>query len=148
MGKVIILSGVSGSGKSSFANGLGRTYKVSADYFFLVSGEYRFDPAKLADAHAFCFRSFLSAMREGFETIVVDNTNTTAVEIAPYVLGAQAHDYSVQIITVAVPEDALEACAARNAHGVSLQGIRAQWERLQSRQLPPWWEHETVEARF
>lgn len=148
MGKVIILSGVSGSGKSSFAKGLERAYKVSADYFFMVQGEYRFDPAKLADAHAFCFRQFLDALQQGVSTLVVDNTNTTVMEISPYVLGAQAFGYSPKVITVAVPESALEACAARNSHGVSLQGIRAQWERLQGRQLPPWWEHEAVEARF
>lgn len=154
MSKVIILSGVSGAGKSSFvpSDVTGEAEVVSADHFFLVKGEYRFDPSKLADAHAECFRRYISALIAGVtlgrNAVIVDNTNTTAVEIAPYVLGAQAYGYSPKIITVNVPESALEACAARNRHGVSLQGIRAQWERLQARQLPPWWEHETVEARF
>jgi predicted kinase len=145
MGKVIILSGVSGSGKSTVAAGIYGLPVVSADHYFMVEGEYRFYASRLGEAHGACFREFVRLLQAG-RSVVVDNTNTTAIEIAPYVLGAQAYGYECRIVTVVVPESRLHAAAERNRHGVSLDVIRAQYERLQRRELPPWWAQETVEA--
>jgi predicted kinase len=143
--QVIILSGVSGAGKSSVAAGIEGILAVSADHYFMAEGEYRFDSSKLGEAHGFCFREFVRLLQAG-RSVVVDNTNTTAIEIAPYVLGAQAYGYECRIVTVVVPESRLHIAAQRNRHGVSLDVIRAQFDRLQRRELPPWWAHETVAA--
>lgn len=164
MNKVIILSGVSGSGKSTLARSIepagkfrdGAVYPtiVSADDFFMASGEYRFDPSKLSEAHAACFREYLRHLQLGVEEAIVDNTNTTNEEIAPYYLGAQAYHYQVEIITVFLDgvgttyHSQVEACAARNKHRVPYGVVAAQAGRLKSRKLPPYWQHRMVSAKF
>jgi len=66
MASVIILSGVSGSGKSSYIknymsdNPNVGVYVVSADHSFLgKDGTYKFDPSKLTKAHAQFFRHYI-----------------------------------------------------------------------------------------
>ena len=105
MGQVKILSGVSGSGKSTFGRGLRADLTVSADDFFVTSdNKYNFDPSKLGQAHAACFREYIHALTNlGDTLVVVDNTNTTESEISPYVLGASAFGWNVEIITISVP---------------------------------------------
>lgn len=166
--KVVVLSGVSGSGKSTAARKLWNELEpgtyckvVSADDYFMVDGEYQFDVSKLSDAHGACFRSFIHAISPGvsdYHLVVVDNTNTTAVEIAPYILGAQAYGWEAEIITIlpALPttspailnwrEDYAQKCAARNKHGVGYETIRAQLNRIMTRELMPWWKQSTVEG--
>lgn len=153
MRTVKILSGVSGSGKSTllletileYMKGLGMTATVSvcsADTFFEKDGVYNFDPSKLSDAHGKCFRDYITALTSNVELIVVDNTNTTTAEVSPYILGAQAYGYEAEIITVMCETDAdIEACAARNSHGVSKDTVWAQHRRLCGRELMPWWKN-------
>src|SRR5690606_33271326 len=121
----IIMSGISGSGKSTWAeklcHGLSSTgYNfsiVSADSYFMRDGVYQFDPKKLSDAHGACCYDFINQLALQTPLVVVDNTNTTAVEIAPYILIAQAYHYDVEIITVMCEsEDDVKAAAARNSH--------------------------------
>jgi adenylate kinase family enzyme len=53
-----ILRGLPGSGKSTLAKSLSNalTGHIEADMFFVdkESGEYRFDPTKLGQAHSWC----------------------------------------------------------------------------------------------
>src|SRR5262245_10531054 len=114
MKKVIVLSGVSGSGKSTYAKKIlndsshGNVAIVSADDYFMIGGKYQFDPLKLSWAHGECFRKFLLVIdRDGrcssaANIVVVDNTNTTSEEIAPYMLGAQAFGWEAEIRTMSV----------------------------------------------
>jgi predicted kinase len=153
MRKVIVLSGVSGSGKSTYTKSLvgeaERLSVCSADHYFMSDGVYKFDPSKLSDAHGACFRDFLASLQINTDMVVVDNTNTSAVEIAPYILGAQAFGYEVEVHTLMCEtEDDVKVCAARNAHGVPFQGVMAQHKRLQERQLPPWWTNKTTRPHF
>ena len=149
--QVKILSGVSGSGKSTYAHSLvtndGGSI-VSADYFFMQNGKYNFNVNSLSAAHGACFRGFIDAMRDNLDLIVVDNTTTE--EIAPYVLGAQAFGYECEIITVSIRDeiDGIQKCAERNSHGVPFKSIAAQQSRLAARKLLPWWNAKTVPARF
>jgi predicted kinase len=147
MRKVIILAGISGAGKSYFT---GKNYPVasvcSADYYFLnQDGEYIFDPSKLPAAHSQCLRKFVETVRAiTNETVVVDNTNTTVAEIAPYAALALAYGYELTIIILHTPTS---VGAARNQHGVPLKTIQQQNDRLKrlKASLPPWWnceEHE------
>ena len=144
MRKVLILQGISGSGKTHFANDFvarmhARSTVVSADDFFYArgGGTYAFDPTKLGEAHRVCFSNFLAAIQEEVaEVIVVDNTNSTAVEIAPYVLAGETFGYEVEILQV-VCDPAV--AAARNRHNVPEATIRAMAERIATCQMPPWW---------
>lgn len=151
--KVIILSGCSGSGKSTFADqlrkdiGVSLTTLCSADNYFMVNGEYRFDASKLTEAHGACLRSFVMAIGGDssilrHETIIVDNTNTTVEEIAPYYALAQAYGYEVELHTFHVKP---EVAAARNTHGVPLVACEAMTRRIILRELPRFWKLKSVD---
>jgi predicted ABC-type ATPase len=169
MRKVDIVSGVSGSGKTmlvgklmlAYTNSLGLTFDeiaklpksdkrataalCSADLFFMgEGGSYNFDVSKLSEAHGSCFKNYIESMQNRTEYIVVDNTNTTAEEIAPYILGAQAFGYEVEIKTILCTPNDLERFAARNRHGVPLRSIVQQYNRISTRTLPPWWKESFV----
>jgi predicted kinase len=138
--KVIILSGISGSGKSTLAaERYPNAVVVSADDYFMDADDvYRFNPAHLPQAHMACLRDFIETVVEGREPlVVVDNTNTTLAEIAPYYAAARAFGYDVELISV---KCSVEVAAARNRHGVPMGGIVGQAERLAQLQLPPFWE--------
>lgn len=142
--KVIIMSGVSGSGKSTYIKKHYPEAAVcSADHFFMVDGLYCFDQHKLPEAHGACLRKFIrlvcddSDMRLSDTTVVVDNTNTTVAEIAPYAAIALAYKCDMEIVTI---RSALDIAEKRNTHGVSGAAILAQARRLNARQMPPWWK--------
>jgi predicted ABC-type ATPase len=145
--KVIILSGVSGSGKSTWAKDKGVIF--SADSFFMsFDGAYNFDPSKLQQAHEKCLRDFVEEARAmsphdspppdcGDAPIIVDNTNTTVEEIAPYYAVAKAYGYEVELVTFHID---LGLAAERSRHGVSFNGIASQEARIKARKLPYFWE--------
>lgn len=143
---VIVLRGCSGSGKSTYVASLeGDVVVHSADHFFYVDGEYCFDPSKLPAAHGKCFRDFIDSVKSlGNETtIVVDNTNTTMAETAPYAAAGGHYGHSVKIVTLVVDP---EVAHARNQHGVPLATVKAQHKRLVESvgTFPPWWPEEVV----
>lgn len=154
--KVIVLSGVSGSGKSSYAKRLIAAENVlpgyvSADLFFTdpETKAYKFAPSLLPQAHGHCFKQYMTALMKGIVgMVIVDNTNLSNEEIAPYMLGAQAFGYEAEIVTLNVEEWELTICAKRNAHQVNVDSVYKQWNRLQQRNLPPWWKHTLVQAAF
>lgn len=147
--KVVIMRGVSGSGKSSYVEEIladfsatRRQAKVlvcSADQYFLDGTEYRFDPKLLGKAHAWCLRKFNDAVSpavEKYDLVVVDNTNTTPTEMAPYIALATAYNHDVEIVLCEAHPGI--ACQ-RNVHGVPNHTVFSQWDRLVNSPLPPFW---------
>lgn len=138
-GTAYIMQGISGSGKSTLAHALTNAHGIcSADDSFMENGVYKFDPKKLPLAHAACLRKFTSLVTTSAGVIVVDNTNTTIAEIAPYYALAEAHDFNAVIVTVDCPP---HVAAARNTHGVPLAACVGMSERIAktNKELPPWW---------
>jgi predicted kinase len=143
---VIILRGPSGAGKSTWAKKQKGAFIVSADSFFMKNGEYQFDPKKLGEAHAKCLRDFTHAVSSPDsqdDLIIVDNTNTTITEVAPYAALALAFGHEMTIMTFV--GDAVKA-ARRNVHLVPATSVVAMAERIDKSTalFPPWWNHEVV----
>ena len=122
-----IVRGIPGSGKSTFAKTLGGTH-FETDEFFMVDGEYKFDPTKLKDAHRWCQDSVNTAMilnhTAGLNNvIVVSNTFTQEWEMETYFQMADTYGYKVFSVIVenrhgginthGVPEDKLQAMRDR-----------------------------------
>lgn len=104
MKTLIILRGLPGSGKSTFANFIWEPNIIfEADkYFINKNGEYKFDASKLGLAHAWCQTAVKQAMIENhtsngqlYPEIVVSNTSTTEKELKPYLDLAKEFDYNV-----------------------------------------------------
>jgi len=138
---VTILVGVPGSGKSHHTASLTGAVVVSADHYFveLGGGTYAFDPSKLGAAHGQCLRRYTEALQRGEAHVVVDNTNTTLLEMSPYISLALAYGYRVEIVRVTCDP---AVAAARNTHGVPEGAIRAMHERITATfqtGLPPFW---------
>jgi hypothetical protein len=137
--KMIILRGLPGSGKTSFAKFLKASFDTSdggvviseafaADDYFYVDGEYRFDATKLGGAHGQC-RSrvdhFLGRpTRAGEDRVaIVHNTTTTEKELKEYLEIADKHGAEVVSLIVenrhgnksvhGVPDEAMEKMKAR-----------------------------------
>ncbi len=144
MVKVIILSGIPGSGKSTWVQyNAALATVVSADHWFMRTGTYQFKVTELADAHGSCMRSFIgnltAAVADGEDcTIVVDNTNTTTEEIVPYYAIAAAYGCEIELITLLCDP---AVAAARNVHGVPSGGTIAMAKRLDERKLPDFWKY-------
>ena len=96
--KVIILSGVSGNGKSFVADLFAESFKgltvvcCADDYFTNSDGLYNFNPAKIGAAHQQCKDKFLSALLDfDTENIIIANTNTSRKEFKHYKDLAETH---------------------------------------------------------
>ena len=119
----------------------------SADQFFTTpDGSYKFDPSKLADAHAACVRRFVH--RAGLLTngvVVVDNTATTNEEAASYMAVGHAFNWKTRLVTV---EADTRAAARRNVHGVPDLAVGGMASRLAEAQgrVPPFWPTLSVPA--
>lgn len=136
MKKLAIMRGIPGSGKSTYAGNVLKDFRViSADHYFIVDGEYRFNPAKLSEAHKSCMLKFLEATERG-ENVVVDNTNIGVEELAPYVAVGEAREYEVSIFEFDV--DPVIA-AKRNLHKVPEEKIMQMHKRMHSTFLPKRW---------
>lgn len=140
MGKVIIMRGIPGSGKSRYvAKKLPGAWVHSADNHFMRADDngdvhYRFDPSELSAAHDACFRDFRWSCEARRDEIVVDNTNTRLFEMSPYVMLARSYGYALRIVhVVGNPEE----CARRNVHGVPLAAIKRMADNFEPA-LPFW----------
>ena len=105
MKNVIVLRGVSGCGKSTFANILASfdgCVAVCADDFFTDSdGNYNFNQNQLGDAHRQCQENFIEALNEpSIKCIIVSNTNTKVKDFSFYEKSAK--EYGAMYISLIV----------------------------------------------
>ena len=144
--RVVILRGVSGSGKSTFADQLLRdtgpvengavAALCSADSYFTdpATGEYHYDMMKQGESHSECLRQFVVALQDGIPLVIVDNVNSRLWEYQNYIEIAKLAGYAVEIEEFRVEtREQVKIAAARQTHGVPLKAILWAWYR---------WEHD------
>lgn len=119
----VVLRGLPGSGKSTLARQLAATaghLHLEADQHFHVDGQYRFDPARVADAHALVARDTLAALLAR-QPVVVANTHARLWEMAAVIGAAQLAGAALAFVHCrgrwdnqhAVPAEVIAAMAAR-----------------------------------
>lgn len=96
MKAIVILRGVSGSGKSTVASLIGGDICCADDYW---GEEYNFDPNKLKFAHEYCRYQFDSLLNKS-DKIIIANTNTSEWEWEYYVNKGKANGYSIFFLVV------------------------------------------------
>jgi predicted kinase len=103
---MILMRGVSGSGKSTTARKIAQDrggVVLSTDDYFERNGRYEFDPKMLPEYHALNQRRAEESMVAGVSPIIIDNTNTQAWEMKPYVEAAMRHGYEVEVVEPGSP---------------------------------------------
>lgn len=99
------------------AKGAGYAH-FEADMYFMVNGEYRFEPDKLHLAHKWCQIQTEKAMVDDTAIVIISNTFTQEWEMERYYELAKNYGYRVTSLVVenrhggvnqhGVPEDKLE----------------------------------------
>lgn len=128
---LILLRGLPGAGKSTFANFIWNEYAIcEADKFFYdKEGNYNFDGSKIKQAHEWCRNEVETRMKDNeanpqyYPEIVVSNTFTQEWEMEPYYELAKQYGYRVQSLIVenrhgnksvhGVPDETLEKMESR-----------------------------------
>ena len=131
MKNLYLLRGIPGAGKSTLAKQLGDSH-FETDTFFMVEGEYKFDPTKLRKAHEWCQSQIELAMINNHVTagldnsdIVVSNTFTQAWEMDAYYELAKQYGYMVFTVIVENRHGGI------NQHRVPADKIQAMKDRFE-----------------
>lgn len=142
MPKMILMRGGPGSGKSTMARALvrkmigGRIFSSDDTFINLDTGLYEFNPDLLAKAHGACLKQAADTMAYGRGSFVVDNTNASHMEMAPYLALCNAYGYECEVVRVMCdPGVAWE----RQTHGV----LRAKFDEIHNKvvvnNVPSFW---------
>ncbi len=142
------MRGVSGSGKSTVADQMvGEGVKLSTDDFW--GPAYEYDEERIAEAHMWNQDRSQSAMEKGLSPIVIDNTNTKAWEMKPYVEMAIRYGYQIEMME---PDTSWQfdvlALTQKNTHDVPREVIQDMVDGYEHdvtvddvlRSKPPWEE--------
>lgn len=127
MKDLILVRGVSGCGKNTFAElmAMDTCSVFSADDYFMVNGEYKFNGSKLKDAHADCQTKTERAMSYNEELIFVANTFTREWEMKAYYELAEKYGYRVFSIIVENRHNGI------NEHDVPEESVQAMKDRFE-----------------
>jgi tRNA uridine 5-carbamoylmethylation protein Kti12 len=123
---LIIIRGLPGSGKSTFAEALAKdiynSVVVEADDFFIKDKEYRFNPTMLAQAHEWCQNTVRDYLNEG-KHVIVANCFVLNEHINPYRKMAEEVSTFCFIFTMCTQYQSIH-----NVPEHTIARMRAMWE--------------------
>ncbi|GBM98907.1 NEDD4-binding protein 2-like 1 [Araneus ventricosus] len=130
---LIILRGLPGSGKTTLAKKLKFSGAMfTTDDFFYKRGRYAFNPSLLDEAHCWNQNRAREALLNNVTPIIIDNTNTEAWEMLPYIKMGKKFDYEIVILEPNTPwKFKPKELAFRNKHGVPKEKITKMLARYQ-----------------
>jgi predicted kinase len=126
MTTMYLIIGVPGSGKSTKAKELvsqnNNICHYEADMFFEQEGNYVFDFTKLCDAHKWCQKKCIEAMKES-KDVIVSNTSLSKKERSVYFEMAKRFNYEIVVMTM--------TGNYQNIHNVSKEKIEKMKQRYE-----------------
>jgi tRNA uridine 5-carbamoylmethylation protein Kti12 len=137
--KLIIIRGVSGSGKSTIARhllncdrGMIHPDWHEADHFFNddVENAYKFNYKQLSAAHRWCQATVARSLYFQRPLVVVSNTSIYHKDVMIYMELAYEYGYEWELIKSPGPWD-LDTLFKRNEHGVPREVLENQIKRYQ-----------------
>lgn len=127
---VFVLRSKSGAGKSFTAEKLSRlpnSLIVCADDYFMVEGEYKFNPQYLHAAHKECQIKFFNALNnKTAENIIVCNTNTKKSDFEYY--EQTAKNFGADVIFMVIEN----RHGGINQHGVGQETLDRQANNIKN----------------
>jgi len=120
---LVLVRGLPGSGKSTFARKLEYFEHVEADMFFVTKdGQYIYNPDLIKDAHNWCQETTFKALADGWD-VVVSNTFSRIWEMEPYFKMAKTFGMQLTVIKM---EGNFETI--HNVSADAIQRMRERWE--------------------
>ncbi len=136
MNEMIILRGLSGAGKTTWQ-------RIHRPRVVICTTEAFFKPGdrtlQFSHASAACFKAAIQAVESGTPSIIIDNTNTSVAEVAPYVALAEAFGYSWSVLTIHAD---IDRAWNRNVHGTPWSSMARMKARMDAFDPPTWWWHQ------
>lgn len=130
MAIVVLVRGVPGAGKSTFANHIADVVLSADDYFIDKNGNYVFDKNNHQKAHDWCFDKYKFYITNNnldtkWQVLAVANTFTREWEFQRYFDYAKRHNMTVFTIVV---ENRHNSCSIHNVPADVVNAMRDRFE--------------------
>lgn len=140
MTKLILIRGIPGSGKSTYARKIVPELglpMLEADMFFINKfGNYEFNPKLIKVAHEWCYSSTVNLLNQGYG-VIVSNTFTQMWEMERYLkIPEMLPDVEIEVITMLTEYN--------NVHGVPEDKVEQMRNRFESIPADFPWKHIVV----
>jgi predicted kinase len=121
---LVIIRGIPGSGKTSFAKLISKAICSADDYYMDRNGNYNWSPDTIVKAHKWCQKKCDMFLKKGITPVIVANTSTTKKELKPYYAIAEKYGYKVFSVIVENRHD------GKNIHGVPEETIKRMTDKF------------------
>lgn len=144
--QAIIMRGLPGAGKDKFIKEMFSPDDMEifcADDWHTFNGIYKYDQKRAAYAHDETFKAFTTAVmvEKHKKYLIVNNTNTTLLELNPYMRIAQVFGLQPKIIYIMCD---LITAMKRNIHSVPPSTILNMHKNLLTEIVPSYWTQEVI----